>query len=55
MTMANSPKGPSERYTTAHGNRKMTSMSNTMKIIATRKNFTGKRCGGSRSGMMPHS
>ena len=39
----------------AHGKRKMISMSKTMKIIATRKNFTGKRSGGSRSGTMPHS
>ena len=40
---------------TAHGMRKMISMSKTMKIIATRKNFTGNRSGGSRLGTIPHS
>ncbi len=35
-TMAHRPKAPSSRCTTAHGNKKMISMSNTMKIIATR-------------------
>jgi hypothetical protein len=33
----------------------MISMSKTMKIIATRKNRTGKRSGVSRDGMIPHS
>ena len=33
----------------------MISMSKTMKIMATRKNFTGKRSGVSLVGTMPHS
>ncbi len=34
---------------------KIISMSNTTKIMATRKNRTGKRSGGSWLGMIPHS
>jgi hypothetical protein len=40
---------------TAHGYKKMISMSKTMKLIATRKKRTGNRSGGSLVGTMPDS
>lgn len=50
-----SPNEPSCLKTTANGYMKTISISKITNIIATRKNRTGNRAGGSNSGTMPHS
>src|SRR4051794_19230993 len=43
--ISTNPNRPSARFATAHGYRKMISMSKMMKIIAVRKYLIGNRCG----------